>query len=383
MHTRSRKNVRVEELSLPLGECMSTFNLEKAVCNHGFFMMAPNRWVPSSKTLERPLRLADSTTCVTVSIQHPPNHTSLLIQVYDHIHNLSFADKDAILQQVRRMLRISKKDERAIREYHEVHPEAKEKGCGRVFRSPTLFEDLVKCILLCNTKWSNTLQMARSLCELHTQVCNNNNAPAKQKQPINLKRKKEMLSNTWSPCKLNHQFSDDGSSFGNFPNAQELAGLDLDTLQNCSTSVLGYRANTILKLAKIMRLDDELGFQESLNIGFNDMFQKLKEIKGFGSFSCANALMCMGYYHKVPTDTETIRHLQQVHGRKDCDKTSAGKDAEEIYDKYAPFQCLAYLSELLDSYEGKFGKLSELPASSYHIISGRLERKGEEKTMMN
>ncbi|KAM2196512.1 hypothetical protein ACFX1Q_000024 [Malus domestica] len=225
--------------------------------------------------------------------------------------------------------------------------------------------------------------MARSLCELHTQVCNNNNAPAKQKQPINLKRKKEMLSNTWSPCKLNHQFSDDGSSFGNFPNAQELAGLDLDTLQNCSTSVLGYRANTILKLAKIMRLDDELGFQESLNIGFNDMFQKLKEIKGFGSFSCANALMCMGYYHKVPTDTETIRHLQQVHGRKDCDKTSAGKDAEEIYDKYAPFQCLAYLSELLDSYEGKFGKLSELPASSYHIISGRLERKGEEKTMMN
>ncbi|KAM2196513.1 hypothetical protein ACFX1Q_000024 [Malus domestica] len=212
--------------------------------------------------------------------------------------------------------------------------------------------------------------MARSLCELHTQVCNNNNAPAKQKQPINLKRKKEMLSNTWSPCKLNHQFSDDGSSFGNFPNAQELAGLDLDTLQNCSTSVLGYRANTILKLAKIMRLDDELGFQESLNIGFNDMFQKLKEIKGFGSFSCANALMCMGYYHKV-------------HGRKDCDKTSAGKDAEEIYDKYAPFQCLAYLSELLDSYEGKFGKLSELPASSYHIISGRLERKGEEKTMMN
>ncbi|XP_008385650.2 uncharacterized protein [Malus domestica] len=263
--------------------------------------MAPNRWVPSSKTLERPLRLADSTTCVTVSIQHPPNHTSLLIQVYDHIHNLSFADKDAILQQVRRMLRISKKDERAIREYHEVHPEAKEKGCGRVFRSPTLFEDLVKCILLCNT----------------------------------------------------------------------------------NTSVLGYRANTILKLAKIMRLDDELGFQESLNIGFNDMFQKLKEIKGFGSFSCANALMCMGYYHKVPTDTETIRHLQQVHGRKDCDKTSAGKDAEEIYDKYAPFQCLAYLSELLDSYEGKFGKLSELPASSYHIISGRLERKGEEKTMMN
>lgn len=46
------------------------FNLEKAVCNHGFFMMAPNNWVPSTKTLTRPLRLPNhDETSVIASIQ--------------------------------------------------------------------------------------------------------------------------------------------------------------------------------------------------------------------------------------------------------------------------------------------------------------------------
>jgi hypothetical protein len=38
----------------------------------------------------------------------------------------------------------------------------------------------------------------------------------------------------------------------------------------------------------------------------------LKGIDGFGPFTCANVLMCMGFYHVIPTDSETIRHLRQV-----------------------------------------------------------------------
>uniref|UniRef100_A0A7N2QY19 Uncharacterized protein n=1 Tax=Quercus lobata TaxID=97700 RepID=A0A7N2QY19_QUELO len=137
-------------LHLPLGECITTFNLEDAVCNHGFFMMAPNSWIPSTKTLQRPLRLANSTS-VMVSISHPPNNSSILIQVHD-IQNVSLEDEKAILKQVGRMLRISEGDERNVREFQNMHPEAKKKGFGRLFRSPTLFEDAVKSILLCNCK---------------------------------------------------------------------------------------------------------------------------------------------------------------------------------------------------------------------------------------
>jgi hypothetical protein len=84
-------------LHLPLEEyCMETFSLEKAVCNHGFFMMAPNSWIPSTKTLRRPLRLANSTTSVNVSISHPPDNTSIVIQVHD-IENVSPEDEKVIL----------------------------------------------------------------------------------------------------------------------------------------------------------------------------------------------------------------------------------------------------------------------------------------------
>lgn len=47
------------------------------------------------------------------------------------------------------MLRISREDEARLREFHKLHPAAKEMGFGRIFRSPDLFEDIVKSVLLC------------------------------------------------------------------------------------------------------------------------------------------------------------------------------------------------------------------------------------------
>lgn len=155
-------------LFLRLGESKSSFDLEKAVCNHGFFMMAPNRWIPKSKTLERPVRLADSTRSVKVSILKPcisVHKDTLLVRVHDISPNdISKQDEVAILEQVRRMLRISHKDEQDVKQYQQklLHLHLSEDndndkpGSGRLFRSPTLFEDLVKCLLLCNCKYIYT-----------------------------------------------------------------------------------------------------------------------------------------------------------------------------------------------------------------------------------
>ena len=134
-------------LYLSLDICKSSFDLEKVVCNHGFFMMPPNKWIPSEKTLKRPLRICDQTKTVIVSISHP-SPSCLHVSVTDG--KLSSADKDEILEQVARMLRITEKDENAMEQFHQLHPHAKEKAFGRLYRSPSLFEDAVKSILLCN-----------------------------------------------------------------------------------------------------------------------------------------------------------------------------------------------------------------------------------------
>lgn len=138
----------------------TSFRLEKAVCSHGLFMMSPNQWDPLSLTFSRPLHLSlnhHSSTSVVVRISQPhDNPTSLHVTVSTR-NKLSLEDKDVLLRQVTRMLRLSAADENNVKGFERVL--ASEEGeklrymkgfGGRVFRSPTLFEDMVKCMLLCN-----------------------------------------------------------------------------------------------------------------------------------------------------------------------------------------------------------------------------------------
>ncbi|XP_027108112.2 uncharacterized protein [Coffea arabica] len=429
-------------VELPLGEAAATFKLEKAVCSHGLFMMAPNFWDPKSKTLQRPLRLSlnlndpDHQKSVTVKISQPCRPSqSLELQVFG-TDSLSSQQQHSLLNQVRRMLRLSEEDNRTVRDFQEIHTEAKEREFGRIFRSPTLFEDMIKCILLCNCQWPRSLSMATALCELQwelqyplsrdkvhndtdsrSQTADSEHFIPKTPAGKETKRKMEVQK---CPENLANKFTDanavgeevsvfkmacdhvlhcskrvgdgrlinfpqlddfscsDGSEpyncyrMGNFPSPNELASLDESVLaRRCN---LGYRASRILKLAQLVvqggiKLGEleETGRQPTLS-SYNILAEQLKEIDGFGPFTCANVLMCMGFYHVIPSDSETIRHMKQVHARQTTIKTVDG-DLEIIYGKYAPFQFLAYWSEIWSFYEDWFGKLSEMPPTNYKLIT--------------
>lgn len=432
------------ELKLRVSE---TFDLEKAVCSHGLFMMPPNYWHSPSKTFLRPLRLSlfhdyanddaddhhhdhHASTSHLVSISHSQDDAqSLCIRVFG-TRCLSSSQQEVLLDQVKRMLRLSADETMKVKGFQDICGEARERNFGRVFRSPTLFEDMVKCILLCNCQWPRTLAMARSLCELQLElqhqscsvaVSDNHNEDVKfsktesqlfiPKTPQIKESKRKSggqittsdttkadraLQMCCDPCQnLNKIYEPDSCSLsylqfpediGNFPSPRELASLNEGFLaKRCN---LGYRASRILKLARsivegkiqLRKLEEACdGTECSTNY---EMFsQKLMGIDGFGPFTCANVLMCMGFYHVIPTDTETIRHLNQVYSRKSTIKTIQ-KDVEEIYGKYAPFQFLAYWSELWHFYERRFGKPSEMLCSDYKLITAsnmRMKRGGTGK----
>ncbi|KAG1331810.1 N-glycosylase/DNA lyase [Cocos nucifera] len=429
------RSTGVVHLQLPLND--PSFNLETAVCSHGLFMMAPNRWDPASKSLHRPLRLSTSSS-LSVRISHPsPSHPLLLVSVFG-ASSLCSQDQHAILAQVRRMLRISDENDRVIKEFHKLHAGAKERGFGRVFRSPTLFEDMVKCILLCNCQWPRTLSMARSLCELQLELklCTSredfhpktpeprelkrrhgkkkkiivkletkliqdeaelaegaNSEINHDNQPNNLQGKEtpsstpsmeetsnscvEETSNKLSTVStplydLSGDMSCPSKQIGDFPSPEELAMVDVDYLaMRCK---LGYRAQRIVSLAQhIVECKLQLRKLEEACGGFTlsryaELDKELSGICGFGPFTCANVLMCMGFYHKIPADTETIRHLKKFHAISSTIH-SVKKDVESIYGKYAPFQFLAYWFELWDDYEKIFGKTSEMLPSDYRLIT--------------
>ncbi|KDP47044.1 hypothetical protein JCGZ_10771 [Jatropha curcas] len=129
-----------------LGHSQFGFDLETTICNHGFFMMAPNKWISETKTLQRPLRLANGIDSLVVSISHTPENPHVDVHVHD-VEILTEDDEEAIQKQVYRMLRVDE----FSKLFHEKHEEAKEKRFCKLFRSASLFEDAVKSILLCNT----------------------------------------------------------------------------------------------------------------------------------------------------------------------------------------------------------------------------------------
>lgn len=76
--------------------------------------------------------------------------------------NFGFRALDSLFlqTQVSRMLRLSESDERVSSEFLKVYDPTVSSSsfvCGKVFRSPSLFEDMVKCILLCNCQYDSLL----------------------------------------------------------------------------------------------------------------------------------------------------------------------------------------------------------------------------------
>ncbi|KAG5060049.1 hypothetical protein JHK87_001078 [Glycine soja] len=109
--------------------------------------MPPNHWDPFSKTLIFPLHSSPSSFLISLS-QHSQ---SLAVRVHA-THTLSPQQQNPITAQVSRMLHFSEVEEKDVREFKSLHvvDDPNRSFSGRVFRSLTLFEDMVKCILLCN-----------------------------------------------------------------------------------------------------------------------------------------------------------------------------------------------------------------------------------------
>ncbi|KAK6121247.1 hypothetical protein DH2020_045021 [Rehmannia glutinosa] len=341
-------------VELPLGDAAPNFNLEKSVCSHGLFMMAPNHWDPHSKTLKRPLRpcLDDDETSLMVHISHPP-------------HSI-----------------------------HALHL--------RVFGTHALSPQQQQSLLLDNvyvaSVWSRTLSMAQALCELQAELQHplssasnvmdeNGTISSCQKLKLTIsfqkhpQEKNQRESLEFVNC-LRGTEDYSGSTIGNFPSPRDLARLDEKFLERrCN---LGYRARRVINFARQV-IEGRVQLKElefvcgtvSLS-DYDKLTEKLRMIDGIGPYTCANVLMCMGYYHVIPADSETIRHLKQVHAKSSTIRT-VQEDIENIYGKYAPFQFLAYWSEMWQFYEERFGNLSVVPHSSYKLITAANMRPKKER----
>lgn len=285
------------------------FNFARAICSYGYFLLAPNHWVPATRTFTRPLHVSADRIVTLAATQRAPGEP---VRVkFDS--PVSAAERDSLLAQLGRMVRLDEPAE-LFADFHGVHSDAKKAGFARMFRSPSTFEDIVKTMTSCNVTWPNTMRMNRMMC-FHV-------------------------------------------GDGAFPTPAKLARVEPGSLQ--AKCRVGYRAERIVRLARDVdsgKLD--LARFEDRARDTQEVFDDLRTIHGIGPYAAGNLCQLLGRYDRLAIDTETYRHFRVVYNvptpKNPAQLKKLHTKIEKHYAKYRPYQFLAYWFELWHYYEGLKG----------------------------
>jgi N-glycosylase/DNA lyase len=181
------------------------------------------------------------------------------------------------------------------------------RGAGRVVRSQTVFEDVVKTICTTNCAWSATVRMVGALVQ-HL----GEEAPA----------------------------APPDSPLGRaFPDPAAMAAAPLDFYADVVRA--GYRGAYLRSLAESVasgELDlERLGTMPADELPDEELEARLLALPGVGPYAAAHIMMMLGRYSRLILDSWTRPKYAEVNGRKAKDST-----IERRFRRYGPYAGLAF-----------------------------------------
>lgn len=180
--------------------------------------------------------------------------------------------------------------------------QAEKMARGRVLRSPTLFEDVVKTILTTNTLWAATKRMNLNLIE-----------------------------------QLGPALDSDLEKRA-FPNPAEIAASSPEVLKEAVR--VGYRAPSIHELAvRVASGELDLESLKTSDLPTLELRKELLDIKGVGPYAAANLLMILGRSDFIPVDSWAIKLVS--HEWYDGEPVTP-KQVESHFEAWGEFKGLAY-----------------------------------------
>ncbi|MBY0112033.1 MAG: hypothetical protein K2Y21_04370 [Phycisphaerales bacterium] len=329
----------------------SDYRLARDVCSYGYFLLAPNRWDIHTHTLTRALLLGGKAAGVVIS-QPGASPTrgggSEIVCAFDRVLNAKEQSEAAL--QITRMLRLDE-ETAAIRAFHKVDPRWKKKGRGRLFRSPTLFEDVLKTVTSCNVTWPGTIHMNRRLCE---------------------------VLGVESP-----------GGARTFPDPATIAKTSpLLLRERCR---VGYRDKRIVELAAIFASGDaSVAAIADAGTSDDDVHELLIGLPGVGPYAAANIMQLLGRYSRLPLDSESVRHGKTILGFRG----GAKQVMQRVKRHFAPFKDQAFRSywfEMWDHYEQIHGEAhtwdrdstgTAFTAAKLNAAIAKLKEKAGKKTAL-
>jgi 3-methyladenine DNA glycosylase/8-oxoguanine DNA glycosylase len=260
----------------------STFSFRRTVASHGWYQLPPFALDTEKWQLTRVIDLGAKPP-TTVFVTERKNHVRVTTS-----GTLTKADIAIVLRDGRHILRLDD-DLRDFYMTTDGDPEFAwigQQGAGRMLRSPTVFEDLVKMICTTNCSWALTLKMVNGLVN-------------------NLGRE-----------------TNDGRR--SFPTAEVMASMPLKFFVDEVRA--GYRASYLKELAERVAAG-ELNVEEWLksDLATPQLIKEMKRVKGVGDYAAENLLKLLGRYDGLALDSWTRAKFYEIrnNGRKANDKKIA------------------------------------------------------------
>jgi 3-methyladenine DNA glycosylase/8-oxoguanine DNA glycosylase len=293
------------ELELPLvGAGGEPVDFRRTVASHGVADLPPLRLDPRSRWLEVTLPVPGSRPA-TVHVEEGPRGRAVVTPLGG---SPSQRQAEAILAAVAHVLRLDE-DLSAFYALAAEDPELAwaAQGAGRMIRSPTVFEDVVKTICTTNCTWSATERMVGALVEHLGEP-----APS----------------------------SGDGPYGRAFPTPAAMAAADESFYRDVVRA--GYRGAYLRSLASSVAegtLDlEELGRASPEHLPDEELGARLLALPGVGPYATAHIMMMLGRYSRLILDSWTRpKYASLNRGR-------AVKDAtiERRFRRYGPYAGLAF-----------------------------------------
>ncbi len=278
-------------------ETPKNFSFKYTIFSHGWSDLLPFKLDKEKWHLN--YIFTDEKLKVLVSTTFSERDKKIQIDMLGNQVNQNFEEK--IRRDARHILRLDDN----LSEFYKLTKSEKElawiaqKNAGRLLRSPTVFEDLVKTICTTNCSWALTKKMVTNLVE-----------------------------------KLGEK-TEDGK--GAFPTAEAMANVSTEFYKDEIRA--GYRASYFVELTEKVasgKINPEGWLHTDLPT--RELKKEMKQIKGVGDYAAENLLKLVGRYDGLALDSWLRAQFYKKHnGGNVC----ADKEIEKFYERFQEWRGLA------------------------------------------
>lgn len=290
------------------------FNFRSTIYGHGWCELAPfeldeEKWrlsyVFPDKKAKKPIiaTIYEEQERVRIDLDRKPTDSKMLIADVRYVLRLD-DDLDGLYESITG---------------HERLNWVSKKGAGRLLRSPTVFEDLIKTICTTNCSWGLTKIMVTNLVEKL-------GSPAGP-QAASLRVRSKRPRNA-------------------FPTPEAMAAVSEDFYRTKIKA--GYRAPYFVELAEAVasgKLDPQDWLTSDLPTP--ELKKEMKKVKGVGDYAAENLLKLVGRYDGLALDSWLRSQFYKNHNKE---KVCPDKKIEKHYKKFGQWRGLVIWCDMTEKW---------------------------------